>query len=99
MICSVSRGDPKALRPRMCVTLFTSQPSESMLTLTIARTCSPGLPFEPTVFTISQDGLVALVRIEDLGVDRNRHPGSTVVVLGISQQLVLTREVFEEPRR
>ena len=54
MICSVSSGDPKARKPRMWVTLFTSQPSESMLTHTMARTCSPGLPFEPTVFTISR---------------------------------------------
>ena len=43
-----------ARNPRICVTLFTSHPSESMFTLTMQRTCSPGLFVEPTVLTISR---------------------------------------------
>ena len=36
----------------MCLTLFTSHPSDSMLTLTMQRTCSPGMPLRPTVLTM-----------------------------------------------
>src|SRR3989304_4284421 len=54
MNCSVSSGGPKARKPRVWLTLCTSQPSESMLTLTMHRTCSPARPLLPTVLIISR---------------------------------------------
>ena len=60
----------------MWVTLFTSQPSESMFTLTMQRTCSPGFPFEPTVLTISRSTaslpLSASKTLESIGIVTQR---------------------------
>jgi hypothetical protein len=48
---------------------------------------------------LAQHGFVALVGVEDLGVHLNSHPARPVLVVGVAQQLVLARQVLEEPGR
>ena len=54
MTCSQRSCVPKARIPRMCVTLFASQPSVSIDTETTHRTAAPSWSFFPTVFMTSR---------------------------------------------
>jgi hypothetical protein len=57
-----------------------------MFTLTMQRTSSPAysLPCDG-VDHLADDGLVALVSIQDLGIDLNRDPLPPVIVIRIAQ--------------
>ena len=54
MTCSHRSCVPNARRPRMCVTVFASQPSVSMETETTQRMAPPSCPGLPTVFMTSR---------------------------------------------
>ena len=52
-----------------------------------------------SIHHLPQDGLVALVRVEDLGIDLDSDPALAVVVIGIAKELVLACQMLKEPCR